>query len=119
MGGLLLLEVQATTMPTIVPATRIRVHTGNTPPMLYNPPAQQPRNMIHVASHCPGQHVWVCEGAYIRLVMREMNTGAVAQCNTFNHLFQLWSSSLVSMTGTVSVSRKPAGLYLEITTDRA
>ena len=41
--------------------------------------------------------------------MSDIKTGAVTQCNTFNHLFQLWSSSLVSITGTVSVRSRPAG----------
>lgn len=43
--------------------------------------------------------------------MREMKTGAVTQCRTLSHLFQLRSSSLVSITGTVRVSSSPAGLW--------
>ena len=43
-------------------------------------------------------------------MMSTMKSGAVTQCSTFSHLFQLWSSSSLSITGTVSDRRMLAGL---------
>ena len=47
-------------------------------------------------------------------MMSTMKTGAVTQCRTFNHLFQLWSSSSLSITGTVSARRMLAGVWREV-----
>ncbi len=43
-------------------------------------------------------------------MMRMTNIGEVTQCTTLSHLFQLWSSSFLSTTGTVRDRKKLAGL---------
>ena len=102
------MEVQATTMPTTVPKIITKVQMGNTSPMLYRPTAQRDAHRVDEGGLVVGGvGVWV---RYIPLVMSVMKTGAVTQCSTLSHLFQLWSSSSLSITGTVSDRRMLAGL---------
>ena len=55
--------------------------------------------------------MWSSDDEDKPLIVKQMKSGAKRHWSTFNHLFQLSSSSSLSITGTVRVRRQLAGYW--------
>ena len=96
-GGWSLLLVKATITAASNPTTAGITTSGTTPPILISP------------TTCSVIIRGVVIGGAIPLVMSTMKHGDITQWHTFSHLFQQWSLSESSTTGTVAANNMLIG----------